>query len=110
VREAKVEALMHDAAPALSAPAPHPSNRPPIRHPGEGRDPASPSVITINHGKASERQCAIVPGEKLGLIASETGNDGLSGLVLVVDRIAEGLASGQLRVKDYSCVKAMHVL
>jgi hypothetical protein len=65
------------------------------------------SVIAMQNGAPTERQCTIIPGDKLGLIkAGVAVSDGMDA---VVEKIAQRVGSGQLSSKDYNCVPARAV-
>ncbi|MDQ4419342.1 hypothetical protein OOT33_02680 [Sphingobium sp. DEHP117] len=65
------------------------------------------SVITMQNGAATERQCAIVPGDKLGL--RKAGNATPDSIKVVVEYIVQRIGSGQLSAKDYNCTPAQAV-
>jgi len=59
------------------------------------------AVVAMLQGALTERQCTIIPRDRLGLRkAGITSSDGLD---IIVERIAQQVSSGQLSVKDYSC-------
>ncbi len=67
------------------------------------------SIISMQQGTATEQQCAIIPGKKLGLTISQAGKATPDSLGLVVQHIAQRVGSGTLSAKDYSCTKARAV-
>jgi len=65
------------------------------------------SVIVMQNGAPTERQCTIVPDRKLGL--AQAGSAVQDSLYAVVELIAQRVVSSQLSAKDYSCAPARAV-
>lgn len=65
------------------------------------------SGIAMQNGAASEQQCTIIPGDKLGL--RRAGNAISDSLETVIEQIAQRIGSGQLSPKDYICAPARAV-
>lgn len=65
------------------------------------------AVVTMRQDVVTERQCTIIPGERLGLRKAGIASSDSPGAI--VKRIAQRVGSGQLSVKDYSCGPARSV-